>query len=124
MEEKKALIITDESAIIQSIAHSIKDALSGINVKIVTADKFAGNDILPVDIFILGCEKPNPASFSYIEDMLSHINLASRKCCIFSTNDQTVKYLKEIVKDCEADLAEPYLIIKDKLEKTDVNPWL
>jgi hypothetical protein len=120
---KKAIIITDESESIQSIARSIKDALSGVKTKVITAQKFVGNDILPADIFILGCEKPTPESFAYLEELLSHINLAPRKCCIFSTSEKTIKYLKGIVKDCEADLAEP-LTIKDKFKKSDVKSWL
>jgi hypothetical protein len=122
--KKKAVIITDGSEVIQSIAHSIKETLSGVKAKIIPVDKFAGNDLLPVDIFILGCEKPNLASFAYLEDMLSHINLASRKCCIFSTSEKTIKYLKGIVKACEADLTQPYLTVKDKFKKSDVKSWL
>ena len=124
MGKTKALIITDGNSDIQSIAHSIKDALQDISVKIVTADKFAGTDLLPVDIFILGCENPNPDSFAYLEDMLSHINLASRKCCIFSTTEKTIKYLKGIVKDCEAELTEPYLTVKDNFKKAEIKNWL
>ena len=124
MGKKKAIIITDGNKTIQKIAHSIKDALSDISIRIITAEKFAGNDILPADIFILGCEQPNPSSFAYLEDLLSHINLVSRKCCVFSTSEKTIKYLKKIVKDCEADLVQPYLTIKDKLKKSDVKSWL
>ena len=123
MGKTKALIITDESSDIQSIAHSIKDALQDINVKTVTAEKFEGTDLLPVDMFILGCENPNPVSFAYLEDMLSHINLASRKCCIFSTSEKTIMYLKGIVKDCEADLLEPHLTVKEKLNKSEIKNW-
>jgi hypothetical protein len=122
--KKKAIIITDGSELIQAIALSIKDSLSSVKTKIISVEKFAGNDILPADIFILGCEKPNPASFAYLEDLLSHINLASRKCCIFSTSEKTIKYLKGIVKTCEADLAQPYLTVKDKFKKSDVKSWL
>jgi hypothetical protein len=122
--KKKAIIISDGNEAIQSIARSIKDALSDIKTKIIPADKFAGNDLLGADIFILGCENPNPPSFTYIEDLLSHINLASRKCCIFSTSEKTIKYLKGILKTCEADLTQPYLTVKDKVKKSDVKSWL
>jgi len=122
--KKKAIIITDGSEAIQPIARSIKDALSGIDTKITAADKFVGSDLFPADIFILGCHEPNPASFAYLTDLLSHINLAPRKCCVFSTNEKTVKYLKGIVKDCEAALVEPYLIVKDKFKKSDIKSWL
>ena len=107
---KKALIITDGTDSIQSIASVITRSLKGFKVKVCSAAEFEGTDLLPVDTFFLGCEKANPSSFAYLEDMLSHINLVSRKCGIFSSEEKALKYLIKIVKDCEADLADVMLV--------------
>jgi hypothetical protein len=121
---KKALIITDGTESINSLAKPIKTALSGFNVQICSADKFTGNDILPVDIFFLGCENPSPASFAYLEEMLSHINFASRKCGVFSTNQKTLKYLGDILKDSEAALGENMLSTDGGYQQADINKWI
>jgi len=122
--KNKVLIITDGTEIIQSTAQSIKEVLSDCSVNICPADKFEGTTLLPVDVFILGCEKPNPSSFAYLEKMLSHINLVSRKCGIFSVNEKSLKYLKGVVKDCEASLFEPFLVKDEKIRASDIKKWL
>ena len=101
----------------------ISGALNGFKVKICEAEKFSGTDLLPVNLFIIGCEKPNPASFGYLKEFLLHINLASRKCGVFSTKEKTLKYLCGIVKDCEADLGEP-LSVKDEIKNSALKKWL
>jgi len=121
---KKALIITDGTESINSLAQPIKTALAGYNVQICHADKFAGNDILPADIFFLGCENPSPSSFAYLEQMLSHINLASRKCAVFSTSQKTLKYLCGILKDSEAALGETMLSTDGGYQQSDINKWI
>jgi hypothetical protein len=121
---KKALIITDGTESINSLTKPIKTALAGFNVQICSADKFAGTDILPADIFFLGCENPSPASFAYLEEMLSHINFASRKCGVFSVNQKALKYLSDIVKDCEADLGETMLSTDGGFQQSDINKWI
>ena len=118
--KKNVLIVTDGTETVDSIAASIGGKLSDFKVKITNSQEFEGTDLLPADIFFLGCEKASPESFSYLEDILSHINLASRKCGIFSTNEKAINYLRKITKDCEADMAEPLLsesITRDSLEK-------
>jgi hypothetical protein len=122
--KKKVIIITDATESIQLVARSVKEVLTNCTVKICPADKFEGTALLPVDVFILGCEKPKPPSFSYIEEMLSHINLVSRKCGIFSVNEKSLKYLKGIVKDCEAGLLEPFLVKDGKIRASEVKKWL
>ena len=119
--KKNVLIITDGAKSIDLIAQSIKKSLADCKVKLCPAEKFAGTDLLPAQAFILGCEKPHPDSFAYLKEMLSHINLASRKCGIFSTNEKALKYLGGLVKDCEADLGDP-LLSSD--EKPAVKKWL
>jgi len=121
---KKALIITDGTESICSIAKPIEKALADFSVKICNADKFEGTDILPADVFFIGCENPSPASFSYLEEMLAHINLASRKCGVFSTCQKSLKYLSDILKDCEASLGETLLSQDGGYQESDIKNWV
>jgi hypothetical protein len=121
---KKALIITDGIKSIDSLAKAIKNSLKGFNVIIRQADKFSGTDILPSDVFFLGCEDPSPSSFAYLEELLSHINLSSRKCGVFSTKQKTLKYLSNILKDCEADLGETMISLDGEYQQSDINKWI
>jgi hypothetical protein len=121
---KKALIITDGTESINSLAEPIKKALAGYDVKIRNADKFEGTDLLPSDIFFIGCEKPSVPSFAYLEEMLSHINLASRKCGVFSVNQKALKYLSNILKDCEAALGETMLSTDGGYQQSDIDKWI
>ena len=119
--KKKLLIITDGTELIDSIAHSLKTALKS-TVKISRADVFDGTDLLASDTFFIGCEKPNPSSFKYLEEMLEHINLVERHCGIFSANKKTLKYLSGILKGCDAKVGEPLLITEPDAKA--VNNWL
>ena len=121
MSDKNVLIITDGTESINLTAQTIKK-LTKNEVKIISASDFTGTEILPVQVFFLGCENPNPQSFSYLADMLLHINLAGRKCGIFSVNSESLKYLENILKDCEAGLAEP-LLVKD-IDDSNLQKWL
>ena len=109
--KKTVLIVTDGSSGMAKLAVEIAEALKGNKVSTKAASDFKGNDLLPADAFFLGCEKPRPASFAYLADVLKHINLAGRPCGIFSPgSEKAVKYLAGLVKDCEADLhPEPLL---------------
>jgi hypothetical protein len=108
--EKKVLIITDAGESLDMTAQSIKNYLKDSSVKICPAQNFEGTDLLPAQVFFVGCNSPKPASFSYLEEMLSHINLVSRKCGIFSSDKKSLEYLGSILKDCEAKVGEPLLI--------------
>jgi len=121
--KKKALIITDGTEGIKAAAKNISGALNDFEVNICEAEKFNGTDLLPVNLFIIGCEKPNPASFAYLKEFLLHINLASRKCGVYSTNESTLKYLCGLVKDCEADLGDP-LSVNSETNKSAFKNWL
>lgn len=132
---KKALIITDGSKFISSIALLVKDALTDLHGKgklkiiISPALKFDGTDLLASDIFFIGCENPSPPSFDYLEDMLSHINLASRKCGIFSAEENSINYLCAILKDCEADIhASPLTDLRkdnnSEVKQSAINNWI
>jgi len=121
--KKKALIITDGTEEIKAAAKTICGALDNFKVNICEAQKFSGTDLLAAQLFIIGCERPNPDSFAYLQELLLHINLASRKCGVFSTSNKTLKYLCGMVKDCEADLGEP-LSVKDEVKKSAAKKWI
>jgi len=127
---KSIIIITDGTEAIQSIALNIKEALNTINSekkissKIYPAHDFHGKEILPADIFFIGCENPSPSSFAWLEEMFSHINLAARKCGIFSVKTKSITYLRSVLKDSEAEIAEPLIAESGKVKKTDVNKWI
>ena len=102
-ERKRVVIVTDGSEETSKMAKEISAALKSNEVTVKTAPDFLGNDLLPADAFFLGCEKPNPGSFTYLEEFLKHVNLAGRPCGVFSPNpEKTVKYLAGLVKDSEA----------------------
>jgi len=121
---KKALIITDGMEPVQKTAKEISAMMKECNVKICSADKFSGAELLPADYFIIGCENPKPDSFSYLEEMLCHINLASRRCGLYSNKEKTLNYLLKIVKDCEADVYEPLFLKDEIINKTKIKKWL
>jgi len=103
--KRNALIITDDSDKTMDMASGIAAALKNDKVSIKSICDFQGNDILPADVFFLGCEKPNPDSFAYIEDLFLHINLAGRPCGVFSPGGKAAaKYLAGLVRDSEAAL--------------------
>ncbi|MDR0320047.1 MAG: hypothetical protein LBI28_00955 [Treponema sp.] len=121
---KKAIIITDGTEVINQVSDKISDALTGFNVKICPAEEFVGNELLPADVFFIGCEKSSPASFDYLEDFLSHINLASRKCGVFSVEEKVNKYLLSLLRDSEADAGAPLLAENGKTEDKAVKKWI
>lgn len=122
--EKKVLIVTDSDASLDLTAQSIKSCLKDYDVKICPAADFAGTDLLPSQIFFIGCGSPKPPSFSYLEEMLSHINFASRKCGVFSVNQKSLKYLGDILKDSEAALGETMLSTDGGYQQSDINKWV
>ena len=124
MGKKKALIITDGTKPIRAIALLIKESLSDFKVKICPAKRFDGTDLLASDIFFIGSKRAKPKSFLYLEDMLSHINLASRKCGLYSLNEKSLNYLRGILAASEANLTQPQLFSEEKNEKPAVNKWV
>jgi hypothetical protein len=125
----KVLIITDGTEFIQTVALSIKDSLTGmsnivdIEAKICLADNFQGDELLPIDVFFIGAEKPSPGSFSWLEEFFSHINLSSRKCGIFGLNTDTTNYLLSILRDCEVNVFEPLLVKDGALNNHEIKDW-
>ena len=85
------------------MAKEIAAALDGNSIVIKKASEFSATDLLPAEILFLGCEEPSPASFSYLEELLQHINLIGRPCGIFSPDSKkAIKYLSGIVASSEA----------------------
>jgi len=118
--KRTVVIITDESKGTAEMADGIAAALKGNKVSIKCISEFKGNDILPADVFFLGCENPKPASFAYIEDLFQHINLAGRPCGVFSPGGEaTTKYLAGLVHDSEAALNPNPLISPTENEIKD-----
>jgi hypothetical protein len=107
---KTVLIVTDGAESTAKIAGDIAIALEGNKVSVKTASGFEGTDLLPADVFFIGCEAPKPASFSYLAELLRHINLAGRPCGVFSSgSEKAAKYLAGLLKDSEAALnPEPF----------------
>ncbi|MCL2066153.1 MAG: hypothetical protein FWG99_01655 [Treponema sp.] len=120
---KRVLIVTDGTQSIQVIAQSITAALTGCKVKVCTAETFDTTELLPVDVFFLGCENPNPASFSYLSQLLQHINLALKSCGIFSTSGKALKYLDTLVKSCEAAVGDG-LLVDGAVKLAVLKKWL
>ena len=103
--KKTVLIVTDGSGETAKMAAEIVAALKGNKLTMKTASEFIGNDILPAEVFFLGCEKPKPESFTYLADLFKHINLAGRPCGVFSPgSEKAAKYLAGLVRDSEAAL--------------------
>ena len=122
--KKRILIVTDGTEFIQSLARAITNELPDYKTEICSGEVFAGTDLLPAETFFVGCEKPHPASFAYLTEMLEHINLAGRKCGVFSTNEKTLKYLQGLVKDCDAALTDPLLVSDGVLRAPVVKKWV
>jgi hypothetical protein len=114
---KTILIVSDGTESASKMAEAIAAALKGNKVTVKKAEDFTGTDLLPADSFFIGCEKPNPPSFSYLAELLRHINLACRTCGVFasaaSNSEKAVKYLSGLLKDCEAALNPKPLLAED-----------
>ena len=122
-KEKNILIITDDSEQTSDIAKKIASNLDGLNgnkVLIKAASGFAGTDLLACDILFIGCDEPSPLSFTYLEEMLKHINLAGRSGSIFSASKKAVKYLSNLIKDSEIRLKAKPLLIDSS---SDISEW-
>jgi hypothetical protein len=96
------------------MAEKIAAALKDHKVTVRAASGFEGTDLLPADVFFIGCEKPVPPSFGYITEMLRHINLAGRACGVFTPgSEKTAKYLANLVKASGAALNPAPLFASD-----------
>jgi hypothetical protein len=103
--QKTVLIVIDGTEQVAKMADDIAAVLKGDTVTVKVVSQFAGTDILPADMFFIGCEGPKPASFDYLSDLLTHINLAGRSCGVFSpTSEKAAAYLTGLLADSEAAL--------------------
>lgn len=110
--KKYVLIVTDGIESTGKIADYIAGVLKAdARVVSLAASGFSGADILPADVCFFGCAKPHPPSFSYLSDLLGHINLAGRPCGLFSPGSAgAAKYLAGMVRSSELVLyAPPFL---------------
>ena len=123
METKRSiLIITDGTSKTKGMAEKIAGELSAHQVTIKDAQQFEGTDLLPADLVFIGCEKPDPASFVYLQEMLQHINLAGRSCGLFSSGaSEAIDYLSQLVQDSEMILGSSPLYLKDL---GNINSWV
>jgi len=126
VSKNKALIITDGTRPIRSVALLIKNALTDYKVKICPVKKFIATDLLPADIFFIGSKRAKTKSFAALQEFFAHINLASRRCGIFSINEKSLNYLKGMLADSEVNFGEPLLIAEEEIEKSagKINKWV
>jgi hypothetical protein len=120
----KVIIITDNSASIQQTAEGIAALMDGYQTAVIKAEDFNGIELLPTCAFFLGCETSKPASFTYIEDMMAHINLAGRPCGIFSTNSSVFDYLSNLVSPSEAAVSKPFLTENGLIKRGELHNWV
>jgi adenine phosphoribosyltransferase len=119
--KKNVLIITDGTEATQKMASDLVRVMKGARVVSIIAPDFAGTDILPAEVYFFGCEEPKPASFSYLAEVLKHINLVGRPCGIFSPqSEKAIEYLSALVRDSELALYFKPLFEKDI---NQAKPW-
>jgi hypothetical protein len=126
-KNKKILIITDAAAATRQMAEDIAAIIgdsSGFSVLITQTEDFSGTSLLPAYAFFVGCENPHPSSFSCIEAMFDHINLAGRLCGIFSSNPDAVTYLSRLVCASEAAAGSPLCAENGKADKGAMQNWI
>jgi hypothetical protein len=119
-----ALIVIDDAESTWNIAQAVSASLDGYAAVLRHVDAFSGTDLLSADVFLLGCAAPNPVGFIYLEDMLNHINLAGRRCGIFSANSAALQYLSALVRDSEAAVGKPLLAPEDAVDSTILRQWV
>jgi adenine phosphoribosyltransferase len=118
---KNVLIVTDGIEATQQMAAGIAKTLKGAKVVSIEVPDFGGQDILPVEVYFFGCEKPKPSSFAYLSEVLRHINLVGRPCGVFSPQSEAaIAYLSDMVHDSEVALYAKPLFEKDM---EDVKSW-
>jgi hypothetical protein len=121
---KTALIVIEGTETLKKIAEELSVAFHGYQTTIRQAESFSGIDILPANVFFLGCEKPGPDSFSYLGKLLQHINLSGRSCGVFSTDNKALKYLSKLTEACGASSGKPLLIKNISDASALINNWI
>ena len=121
---KTVLIVIDGADTVKKASDAISAALEEYHVVVRPAESFVGTDLLPAHAFFLGCGMPKPASFAYIAEMLSHINLSGRPCGVFSQNKAALNYLSNLVKDSGAAKGKPLLIKDEAADSILIKKWV
>jgi hypothetical protein len=107
---KTALIVIDGVDSTRKMAETIAGALSPMETMIMPADEFDVTKLLAASACFFGVESPNPPCFSFISEVLAHINLAARPSGVFSPSKEAAAYLIGIIHDAETALCqEPFL---------------
>jgi hypothetical protein len=119
VNKEKVLIVTDGAESIRKMADKIAESLENCTVTAVNAEDFSGTQLLPAALCFFGSESSKPPSFKYLDTVLRHINLAGRRCGIFSNSNDAAEYLKEMVHDSEITLY-PDVLMEGK---GDVKKW-
>jgi hypothetical protein len=117
--KKNALIVIDGATSIRKMADAIAVVLKDFTLVSVTANEFLGTHILSADICFFGSGTSNPPSFSSLNMILRHINLAGRPCGVFSNSVDGAEYLRNMVQDSELALY-PVVLMEGK---GDVKKW-
>jgi len=128
-ESRKVLIVTDDEAHSQSLAHDIASVITppmfeNYSVSMIKADQFYGTDILPAHAFFLGCGVPSPMTFTYIEVLMERINFAGWPCGVFSSSPKALKYLSGIVRASEASMGKPLLAKNGEVDEARLCEWV
>jgi hypothetical protein len=123
-QEKTVLIVIDGTDAVKRVSDEVSAALDGYQAVVRTAESFAGTDLLPAHAFLLGCGTAKPASFSYIAELLSHINLSGRPCGVFSPDKKALHYLSGLVKDSGAVEGEPLLLEGEGADASQIQDWV
>lgn len=113
--QKRVLIIIEESSSLRKIAERITARLAPLRVDVVEGSQFVATDLLPADAYFLGCDSPQPGSFSELERVLRGINLAGRDCGLFTSSAMSeratsaIEYLRSIIRDTDLRVnADPF----------------
>ena len=124
VEQKTALIVIEETEAIRKVAEVLSAALDGYKTIVRPVESFAGTDLLPVNVFFLGCQTPEPPSFSYLNQMLQHINLSGRFCGVFSPDSKALKYLSRLIEASGTTAGKPLLISDASSVSADIQQWI
>jgi hypothetical protein len=116
--------VIDGTDIVKKVSDEVSAALEGYQTVVRTAESFVGTDLLPAHAFFLGCSTLKPASFSYIAEMLSHINLSGRPCGVFSPDKKALQYLSGLVKDSGAAEGKPLLVEGGVVDPPQTQKWV
>jgi hypothetical protein len=121
---KNLLVISDDAgaAMAGQIAMCPKFSRTEWKITRKTGTDFAGTDLLPADLFLVGCAESDPPSFAYLAEMLAHINLAGRPCGLFCPAPGPAEdYLRALVRDSEAQVKAEVLTCADE---TAISDWV